>query len=111
MSEPRIRPAEEADVPVVAGIVEHPCRHYIARMGQPPGPMLDNYAVLVAERNVRLHAEAPRCVLSRSAPLLFSSPVSCYTRTRMTRCIASSPARHSSKRGNTTSSAAGYNAE
>jgi hypothetical protein len=44
MDKPRIRAAIAADVPVIAQIVDHAYRHYIARMGKPPGPMLEDYA-------------------------------------------------------------------
>jgi ribosomal protein S18 acetylase RimI-like enzyme len=49
MDEPRIRAATAADVPAIADIVEQAYRHYIARMGKPPGPMLDDYAARVLE--------------------------------------------------------------
>src|ERR1700726_3283666 len=47
MDKPRIRPAIAADVPAIAKIVDHAYRHYIARMGKPPGPMLEDYAARV----------------------------------------------------------------
>ena len=49
MDKPRIRAAIAADVPVIAQIVDHAYRHYIARMGKPPGPMLEDYAARVSE--------------------------------------------------------------
>src|SRR6267143_2083463 len=49
MEEPRIRAATAADVPAIADIVDQAYRHYIARMGNPPGPMLDDYAARVSE--------------------------------------------------------------
>jgi ribosomal protein S18 acetylase RimI-like enzyme len=49
MDKPRIRAALAADVPAIADIVDHAYRHYIARMGKPPGPMLEDYAVRVSE--------------------------------------------------------------
>ena len=49
MDEPRIRAATAADVPAIGEIVNHAYRHYIARIGKPPGPMLDNYAARVSE--------------------------------------------------------------
>src|SRR5260370_4709303 len=49
MNEPRIRPATAADVPAIAEIVDQAYRHYIARIGKPPGPMLDDYAARVLE--------------------------------------------------------------
>ena len=49
MDEPGIRAATAADVPAIADIVDQTYRHYIARMGTPPGPMLDDYAARVLE--------------------------------------------------------------
>src|ERR1700741_623561 len=49
MDEPRIRAATAADVPAIADIVDQAYRHYIARIGKPPGPMLDDYAARVLE--------------------------------------------------------------
>ena len=49
MDKPRIRPAIAADVPAIAKIVDHAYRQYIARMGKPPGPMLEDYGALVSE--------------------------------------------------------------
>jgi ribosomal protein S18 acetylase RimI-like enzyme len=47
--EPRIRAATASDVPVIGQIVEQAYRHYISRIGRPPGPMLDDYAARVSE--------------------------------------------------------------
>ena len=49
MDEPRIRAATAADVPAVAEVVDQAYRHYIARMGKPRRPMLDDYAERVLE--------------------------------------------------------------
>ena len=49
MDKPRIRAAIAADVPAIAQIVDHAYRHCIARMGKPPGPMLEDYAARVSE--------------------------------------------------------------
>ena len=49
MDEPRIRAATPADVPAIADVVDQAYRHYIARIGKPPGPMLDDYAARVLE--------------------------------------------------------------
>lgn len=40
----KIRPAEIADSPAMTRIVEAAYSKYIARIGKPPGPMLDDYA-------------------------------------------------------------------
>ena len=45
----RIRAATAADVPAIAHIVDQAYRHYIARIGRPPGPMLDDYPPRVSE--------------------------------------------------------------
>ena len=49
MDEPHIRAATGADVSAVTEIVDQAYRHYIARIGKPPGPMLDDYAARVLE--------------------------------------------------------------
>jgi ribosomal protein S18 acetylase RimI-like enzyme len=49
MDEDRIRAATAADVPAIAEIVDQAYRHYIARMGKPPGPRLDDYETRVSE--------------------------------------------------------------
>ena len=49
MDEPGIRAAIASDVPVIGQIVEQAYRHYISRIGRPPGPMLDDYAARVSE--------------------------------------------------------------
>jgi ribosomal protein S18 acetylase RimI-like enzyme len=49
MDEPRIRAATAADVSAITEIVDQAYRHYIARMGKPPGPMFDDYAARVLE--------------------------------------------------------------
>ena len=52
MNKPRIRAATAADVPAITDIVDQAYRHYIARIGKPPGPMLDDYAARVSEGSV-----------------------------------------------------------
>ena len=49
MEEPRIRAATADDVPAIADVVDEAYRHYIARMGKPPGSMIDDYAARVLE--------------------------------------------------------------
>jgi ribosomal protein S18 acetylase RimI-like enzyme len=49
IDELRIRAATAADVPAIADIADQAYRHYIARIGKPPGPMLDDYAARVSE--------------------------------------------------------------
>ena len=45
----RVRAANAADVPAIANIVDQAYRHYVARIGRPPGPMLDDYPARVSE--------------------------------------------------------------
>ena len=49
MDKPRIRAATAADLPAITDIVDQAYRHYIARIGKPPGPMLEDYAARVSE--------------------------------------------------------------
>jgi ribosomal protein S18 acetylase RimI-like enzyme len=49
MDKPRIRAATAADLPAITDIVDEAYRHYITRLGKPPGPMLDDYAARVSE--------------------------------------------------------------
>ena len=50
-----IRPATPEEAATVAAIVDAAYRHYIARIGKPPGPMLDDYPALVAAGKVWVH--------------------------------------------------------
>jgi hypothetical protein len=52
-----IRAATAADVPAIANIVDQAYRHYIARIGRPPGPMLDDYPARVSEGAVWVFEE------------------------------------------------------
>jgi len=58
IDEPRIRAATAGDVSAIAQIVDQAYRHYIPRIGKPPGPMLDDYAARVAEGAVWVLEEA-----------------------------------------------------
>jgi ribosomal protein S18 acetylase RimI-like enzyme len=49
MDELRIRAATAVDVPAIANIVDQAYRHYIVRIGKPPGPMLDDYVARVSQ--------------------------------------------------------------
>src|ERR1700730_863060 len=49
MEEPQIRAATAADVPAIVEIVNQAYRHYVTRIGKPPGPMLEDYGTLVSE--------------------------------------------------------------
>ena len=48
----RIRPATPTDLDVVQKIAREAYTHYIARIGREPGPILDDYSVLISERRV-----------------------------------------------------------
>src|SRR5712671_4762291 len=56
---PRIRAATAADVSAITEIVDQAYRHYVDRMGKPPGPMLDDYAARVSEGIVWVIEEGP----------------------------------------------------
>ncbi len=49
---PTIRRAVAADVPAIERVVHDAYVKYVARIGQPPGPMLDDYAARVAADEV-----------------------------------------------------------
>jgi GNAT superfamily N-acetyltransferase len=49
-----IRMAEPQDQTAVEGIVEAAYSPYVARMGKPPGPMLDDYAKLIGNGYVHV---------------------------------------------------------
>lgn len=44
-----IRPASSSDVARIKALVNAAYRHYIPRIGKPPGPMTDDYSARVAE--------------------------------------------------------------
>jgi len=60
MSQPAcvIRAAEPADQPAVERLVREAYTPYIARIGRPPGPMLDDYGALIREGSVHLLDDA-----------------------------------------------------
>ena len=47
-----IRSAQARDVDAVRQLVHDAYHHYIARLGKPPGPMLDDYALRIPEGQV-----------------------------------------------------------
>ena len=47
-----IRSAQAGDADAVHQLVDAAYRHYVARLGKPPGPMLDDYALRVANGQV-----------------------------------------------------------
>ena len=59
MDEIRIRAATAADVPAIVDTVDRAYRHYIVRIGKPPGPMLDDYLARVSEDAVWVLQDGP----------------------------------------------------
>ena len=57
-----IRPASADDRHAVEEIVTLAYVHYVERIGKPPGPMLDNYAALIASGAVSVLTETERAV-------------------------------------------------
>ena len=47
-----IRPARAEDAPAITECVTAAYRHYIARIGKPPGPMLDDYKAVIQQHRV-----------------------------------------------------------
>jgi ribosomal protein S18 acetylase RimI-like enzyme len=58
----RLRRAEPTDAPALASCVEAAYHHYIPRIGKPPGPMLADYAEVIARHQVWV-AEAERQII------------------------------------------------
>jgi N-acetylglutamate synthase-like GNAT family acetyltransferase len=59
---PEIRPARAEDATAVTEGVAAVYRHYIARIGKPPGPMLDDYAEVIRQRQVFVLANEARVI-------------------------------------------------
>jgi len=59
VDEIRIRAATAADVPAIVDTVDRAYRHYIVRIGKPPGPMLDDYFARVSEDAVWVLQDGP----------------------------------------------------
>ena len=57
-----LRPARAADLPAVRALVARAYGQYVARIGKPPGPMLDDYAARIAEGAVQVLEEDGRLV-------------------------------------------------
>ncbi len=55
-----IRPAQLAEADAVRDVVDAAYRHYIARIGKPPGPMLDDYAQRIAAKQTWVLEDADR---------------------------------------------------
>lgn len=60
-----IRPARPEDAPAIRLLVHDAYAHYVARLGKPPGPMLDDYDARIAAGQAWLseHDGAPEGVL------------------------------------------------
>jgi ribosomal protein S18 acetylase RimI-like enzyme len=54
--EPAVRLAVPADRSAVEDLVRDAYAHYVARIGRKPGPMLDDYAGLIADQRVHVVA-------------------------------------------------------
>ena len=67
-----IRRAEPADAEAVAALVDAAYMHYIGRIGRKPGPMLDDYAALIAAGAVSVLAEPDGAIAA--AIVLLSKP-------------------------------------
>jgi ribosomal protein S18 acetylase RimI-like enzyme len=48
----KLRPAEPRDATAIASCVAAAYRHYIGRIGRPPGPMLDDYDQVIRQQQV-----------------------------------------------------------
>jgi ribosomal protein S18 acetylase RimI-like enzyme len=57
-----IRIARHHDAPVVRDVVDAAYTHYIARIGKPPGPMLDDYGRRIADGQTWVIEDAGRIV-------------------------------------------------
>jgi ribosomal protein S18 acetylase RimI-like enzyme len=57
-----IRPARAGEDAVVRDVVHVAYRHYTARIGKPPGPMLDDYARRIADAQTWVACDGDRIV-------------------------------------------------
>lgn len=57
-ADPVIREATLADAPAMRACVNDAYRHYIDRIGKPPGPMLDDYAGVLQRHDAYVAEEA-----------------------------------------------------
>jgi ribosomal protein S18 acetylase RimI-like enzyme len=58
-----VRPAAKSDIGAVREVVHAAYRHYVARIGKPPGPMLDDYAQRIANGQTWL-LESGDCIVA-----------------------------------------------
>ena len=57
-----IRPAQVEDAAAITECVAVAYRHYIARIGKPPGPMLDDYAAVIQQHRVFILVDGTRII-------------------------------------------------
>jgi ribosomal protein S18 acetylase RimI-like enzyme len=57
-----IRPARTEDSPAITECVAAAYRHYIARIGKPPGPMLDDYREVIQQHHVLVLTEGTNII-------------------------------------------------
>jgi hypothetical protein len=57
-----IRPARVEDAPAISECVAAAYRHYIARLGKPPGPMLDDYREVIQQHRVLILTDGTKAV-------------------------------------------------
>ncbi|MGA8197911.1 MAG: GNAT family N-acetyltransferase [Acetobacteraceae bacterium] len=57
-----IRAAKAADVEAMQSIVNSAYRHYVERIGKPPGPMLDDYVTRIADQQAWVLEDAGEIV-------------------------------------------------
>jgi len=62
MNDAVLRPAQPADAPGIAACVCEAYVHYIERIGKQPGPMLEDYARVMAEAMVHVAVQGGRVV-------------------------------------------------
>ena len=61
-SDLEIRRARVEDVPAITECVAAAYRHYIARLGKPPGPMLDDYREVIQQHHVLVLTEGANII-------------------------------------------------
>lgn len=60
--DPEIRPARPEDAPAITACVDAAYRHYIPRLGKPPGPMLDDYKELIQQHRVLVLTDGAKII-------------------------------------------------
>ena len=68
-----LRPADLSDAPDVADLVKAAYRHYIERIGRSPGPMTEDYAAVIRDRQVTVAESLARSSCDRA--LEFARPM------------------------------------